>query len=251
MDLRDKIKRFKIEHIDRLSICNQFKILECFMEDGDRLLFHDYNTKLSEIKPKVLERLKNEFFEDYCEDTLYFHPGNKEILISNIIDVLSLCKNKYKCKDTVEELYSKLIIKDEEVVKWVEIDVIKLMIFEMFNFNNYSLGKKEWLENRIVFENKMYLDEYGMSRDDSSQIWYCPKNYEEVIRTMAKVELYSCIIINKNAEFSKYSYALKYYENAVDYDLLIFDNCDCFYKNVIPKLLKYDKEIINFIKEEK
>jgi len=248
--LSSNLKRYRIEKIGNLSLYEQYKILECLLEVGDRVLFHRFNTKLCEIKPRVLEKLKNEIFEEFCMGILYFYPENKKILYSNIKELLCLCKNKYKTVDTVDELLSKLLIQNEEIMSWVETDKIKLMVFEAFNFNNYDLDEIRWREERIVFENKYYLDEGGIKRSTSSSIWYCPLNCEEIIQSMKNEVQYSCIILNEKAKFSKYSYACHYEETAEDYDLLIFDKNERFYKNVIPKLLKLDKKIIESLKED-
>ena len=65
-----------MEHVGDFDMYKQYKILECFMEDGDRILFHKFNTKLSEIKPRTLERFKTEIYEEYCDDILFFIPEN-------------------------------------------------------------------------------------------------------------------------------------------------------------------------------
>jgi hypothetical protein len=242
--LDDKFKSFRIEHIGNLSLYKQYKILECFMEDDDKILFHRFNTKLSEIKPSVLERLKNEIYEDFCDDILFFQPGNKEILISNIMDILSLCKIKYKCVDIVENLFTKLLAQDEEVLNWVEIGQIKSMIFDMFYFNNDNLDEKKWIKDKIIFKNKIYLNGKGIKHGTTSSIWYCPENCDEIIHSMIREVHYSCIVLNKKAMFfSKYKYGFYYKETAESFDLCIFDNCGCFIENVIPKLLKQDLKI--------
>ena len=164
------------------------------------------------------------------------------------MNILSLCKIKYNCEDTTEELYSKLLVHDEKIVNWVEINEIKVTIFEMFHYNNDNLDEKKWIEDRTVYESKMYLSENGMKRSTCSNIWYCPQNCDEIVQSIEREFHYSCIILNKVAKFSKFSFAFYKEETAEDFDLLIFDNCECFYKSVVPKLLKFDKKLIEFLK---
>ena len=153
--LTNNIERVLIQQIGTLSIFEQYKILECLLDKGDRFLFHRNNTKLTEITPSQLIKLKNEIFEDFCDDILFFVPGNKEKLISNIMNILGLCNIKYKCETSTELLYSKLLTQDKEVVNWVETDEIKQMIFEMYNFNNDDLDEKKARDGMNVLLRKL------------------------------------------------------------------------------------------------
>lgn len=229
-----------MENIGIFSLYKQFNILECFLEKDDIFLFHSFNTKVSEIKLNQLKRLKNKTFSEFCEGLLYFEPNNEEILKSNLISVFKRCKDKYDRVETVEELFSKLLIQDEVILNWEEIDEIKLLIFKAFHFDNDNIDDKKWINERSVFENKFYLDEQGLRRGSTSSIWFYPKNRDEILKAMSLEINYSCVVLKKEAKFTRFSYILYYAETAADYDLLIFDYNGCFCENVIPRLQKHN-----------
>lgn len=250
IQLVDISKCIKIKNMGEFDLRIQYEMIKCFMDNSDGILFHRYNTKLSEIETGILENLKNDTFDDFCEDIIYFEHDNKEKLVTDIKEIIKKCKTKYNCLDTVEDLYCKLLKQDIEIMKWQEIDQVKLMIFTLITFSNHNEGERRWIEDRIIFENKMFIDDEGIKNGTSSSIWYMPKNTREIIQSMKDEVDYKCIILNKDVDISKYSYALSYQETEDNYDLLIFDRCNSFAKQVLPILERYDKNIIKLLKYE-
>lgn len=49
---------------------------------------------------------------------------------------------------------------------------------------------------------------------------------------------YVCIALKRGSSFEEYSYALAYYKTAEDYDLMIFENNDDDFQNVVLNKIK-------------
>lgn len=248
--LGDITKNIRIKNIGDFDLRIQYEIIKCFMDNNDEILFHRHKTKLSEIEPGMLDNLKNETFDDFCDDIIYFEYDNEEKLIADIKEILQKCKTKYNCVDAVEDLYCKLLKQDTEIMKWQEINQVKLKIFTLFTFNNDNEIERRWIEERIILENKMFIDDEGIKNGTTSSIWYMPKNMQEILQSMKDEINYKCIILNKDVDISKYSYAFYYQESEDNYDLLVFDRCNSFANQVLPKLKKYDEKTIELLKYE-
>lgn len=231
---------FKILNFGELSIENQYEALNYFVRKDESILFHSYATKIKELTEDEIERLKEEYFEQYCDDIISFEDVIEYELEQNISKILQKYKLNYD--GDIRKYLSELKYADLNNNKCEILDKVKYEIFESVFFNEPPF-RKIFVKERVVYTNFALLEEDGLKMINTSNVWYLPRNHQEVIYTMKMEVDYTCIIIDKNKNFIEYMYGLLYVESADNYDLVIqVKNEEDFIDRVFPKISDLIKE---------
>lgn len=225
---------YKIYYFGELSIEDQYEVLNCFVRKDDRILFHSYATKIEEVTEDEIEYLKEEYFEQYCDDIIGFQDGVECKLQQNISKILK--KNKLNYGSDIRKYLNKIKHKQLYFKKREIFDEVKYEIFKSVFFSEPPF-RKNFVKERMIYMNYAFLEEDGLHMVDSSNIWYLPKDRNEIIYSMKMEVDYTCVIINKNKNFFEYTYGLLYVESADNYDLIIqVKNDEDFIDRVLSKI---------------
>lgn len=228
---------YKIYNFGELPIEDQYEVLNYFVKKDDRILFHSYATKIEEITEDEIERLKEEYFEQYCDDIIGFEDGVACKLEQNISKILQKYELNYD--GDIRTYLSKFKYEQLDNKKREVFDKVKYEIFESVFFNEPPF-RKSFVKERVIYTNYAFLEEDGLHMIDTSNIWYLPKNRQEVLYTMKMEVDYTCVIVDKKQEFLEYTYGLLYVESADNYDLVIqVKNNEDFIDRVLSKIYNF------------
>lgn len=228
---------YKIYNFGELPIEDQYEVLNYFVKKDDRILFHSYATKIEEITEDEIECLKEEYFEQYCDDIIGFEGGVACKLEQNISKILQKYELNYD--GDIRTYLSKFKYEQLDNKKREVFDKVKYEIFESV-FLNEPPFRKSFVKERVIYTNYAFLEEDGLHMIDTSNIWYLPKNRQEVLYTMKMEVDYTCVIVDKKQEFLEYTYGLLYVESADNYDLVIqVKNNEDFIDRVLSKISNF------------
>lgn len=228
---------YKIYNFGELPIEGQYEVLNYFVKKDDRILFHSYATKIEEITEDEIECLKEEYFEQYCDDIIGFEDGVACKLEQNISKILQKYELNYD--GDIRTYLSKFKYEQLDNKKREVFDKVKYEIFESV-FLNEPPFRKSFVKERVIYTNYAFLEEDGLHMIDTSNIWYLPKNRQEVLYTMKMEVDYTCVIVDKKQEFLEYTYGLLYVESADNYDLVIqVKNNEDFIDRVLSKISNF------------
>lgn len=228
---------YKIYNFGELPIEGQYEVLNYFVKKDDRILFHSYATKIEEITEDEIECLKEEYFEQYCDDIIGFEGGVACKLEQNISKILQKYELNYD--GDIRTYLSKFKYEQLDNKKREVFDKVKYEIFESV-FLNEPPFRKSFVKERVIYTNYAFLEEDGLHMIDTSNIWYLLKNRQEVLYTMKMEVDYTCVIVDKKQEFLEYTYGLLYVESADNYDLVIqVKNNEDFIDRVLSKIYNF------------
>ncbi|OOM15983.1 hypothetical protein [Clostridium saccharobutylicum] len=249
---------YNISHFGLLDQESQLEILECFIKNDEDLLFqHNGRDPIKEedITYEYIISERDDYFEYFCQDVwFYYDDALKEEIENKVKKILFESiygKNNIYDLEKRNEIEERLFkdLKDDDLdIEDEVLEKIKNIIYiESYN-NNYDKVEEEFVSQRELFINNSYIDEEGKKSIEGTMKWYKPKNKEEYLHAMKQEVFYVCIALKRGSSFEEYLYALAYYETAEDYDLMIFENNEDDFKNVVlNKIKSKNPEIINNI----
>ncbi|NRT35269.1 hypothetical protein BJV38_002145 [Clostridium beijerinckii] len=249
---------YNIRHFGLLDQESQLEILECFIEEGEVILFqHNVRNKIKEedMTSEYIIEERDDFFDEYCQGLFFYYDETvKEEIEKKVKKILfeSICGKNNICnlekQDVIEEKLFKDLKDDNLDIDDEVLEKIKNTIFiESYN-NNYDKVEEEFVCKREIFSNNSWIWEDAVQTTKESTRWYKPQNKEEYLHAMKQEIFYGCVALKSGSNFEEYSYALTYYETAEDYDLMIFEKNEKDFKNVVLNKIKAkNPEIANNI----
>jgi hypothetical protein len=232
-----------------IELDKQIAILESFLGEDDRLLFMYYEIEPNYLEAAELEGEKEFYFQGFCFGFLAYHDKRtRKITENKIADILYKKYGKHSSNnleiDSIKRVKEKLLL-DFLKGNLIDLDLktkenIKQIIF-LSVVNEKRSELEDFINQRTVFVNNEWISviKEEIINKPSHIIWYEPRNQEEVKKAMDIDEFYTCIVLNKNAEFNNFLYALKYHETASDFRLRIIEKKEGdFFQNVLPKIEK-------------
>lgn len=231
-----------------IGIDKEYNILSSLSKECETLLLHRCDTKISELSKESYDELKEDYFEDYCTDTMALKMEEHFRIKSAVVNYLQenkLLQYKYHMgMEKAYEYYKSLVENCFNMYSSEVVNQIKNIIMDIAYCSD-STYKTEFIDERILYSNYYCLDENGMEKVDFTNIWYKPNNREEFIYAMKEEAIYSGIILNIENQFDYLATSFCKVETASDYDLIIrFKGNEQFSEKTKDIIKEYNLQIV-------
>lgn len=243
---------YVINNIDLLDLERHLKLLECFLEEYDVLLFAHFEQNIKSFIENLSQADKDFYYEGFCFGYIELYNQSTKIKIQEKIKELIFSKHYNSifenCTESAKDrILSKIMNNDFAELDEYAIQQIKdVVCFEMLDEKDLDVEK--FVNDRVVFINKnsVFQDNLAEKCDNLDRIiWYRIDDSDELKKAIEIEKFYEFIVLDKNCKFDDYSYAVSFIETASDYTLSIQERkTGEFMKKVFPKILKMFPNVV-------
>lgn len=211
----------RIADFGSFTVNQQLDLLESRLKKGDILLFQYYEETDGAMQSQ--ERI-DEYFENYCDDLIYYYNPDLRAEIYNSI-IHELLKEAGDLGERrAKRQYARIKTGDAANISEKTIENIKRIVFNKLINHNKNIIQYEYVLKRMYEKSQWIVDERGKVSGTGGAIWYKPVNRDEYCDVLKFFPLFSCIILQNGEKVDHFSVAYTVQETADTYDLLMFEN---------------------------